>query len=150
MKRFSVVALVGTALLAGACASQMDGGMSPGMAKKSLYDRLGQKPAITAVVEDFVANVAADPRINKRFAGANIPRLKTMLVDQICEATGGPCKYTGRDMKSSHTGMMITEAEWTATVEALVKTLNKYKVPEQEQKELLGILGPMKPDIVGI
>ena len=102
MKRFSVVALVGIGLLAGACASQMDGGTTSGMAKKSPYDRLGQKPAITAVVDDFVGNVAADPRINKRFANTNIPRLKTMLVDQICEATGGPCKYTGRSMLDTH------------------------------------------------
>jgi len=58
---------------------------------KSLYDRLGEKPAITAVVEDFVARVAADSRINGKFANANIPRLKSMLVDQICQASGGPC-----------------------------------------------------------
>jgi hemoglobin len=119
-------------------------------AKASLYDRLGGLPYIQAVVDDFVANVAADDRINKRFEKTNIPVLKKHLVDQVCEASGGPCKYTGRDMKSSHTGMMITEAEWTATVEALVKTLNKYKVPEQEQKDLIGIIAPMKPDIVGI
>src|SRR5712691_2903525 len=78
------------------------------MADKSLYDRLGGKDAITAVVDDFVDRVAADNRINKFFAKANVPRLKMMLVDQICEATGGPCKYTGRDMKSAHKGMGIT------------------------------------------
>ena len=114
-----------------------------------LYDRLGGLPYIQAVVDDFVANVAADSRINKRFEKTNIPVLKKHLVDQICEASGGPCKYTGRDMKSSHTGMMITEAEWTATVEALVKTLDKYKVAEREKNEVLGLLAPMKPDIVG-
>ena len=72
------------------------------MADKSLYERLGGKKAITAVVDDFVGRVAADKRINGFFAGANVPRLKMTLVDQICEATGGPCKYTGRDMKSAH------------------------------------------------
>ena len=149
MKRFSVVPLVGIGLLAGACASQMDGGMTSGMAKKSLYDRLGQKPAITAVVDDFVANVAADNRINKRFANTNIPRLKTMLVDQICEATGGPCKYTGRSMLDTHRGMNITDAEFNALLEDLVKSLNKFKVPPGEQKELLTALGGMKGDIVG-
>jgi hemoglobin len=118
--------------------------------KPSLYERLGGLPYIQAVVDDFVANVAADDRINKRFEKTNIPVLKKHLVDQICEATGGPCKYTGRDMKTSHTGMKITEAEWNATVEALVKTLDKYKVPEREKNELLGLIGPMKPDIVGI
>ena len=68
--------------------------------RDSLYDRLGRLPYIQAVVDDFVANVAADNRINKRFEKTNIPVLKKHLVDQICEASGGPCKYTGRDMKS--------------------------------------------------
>ena len=116
----------------------------------SLYERLGGLPYIQIVVDDFVANVAADDRINKRFEKTNIPVLKKNLVDQICQASGGPCKYTGRDMKTTHTGMKITEAEWNATVEALVKTLDKYKVGEREKNDLLGLLGSMKGDIVGI
>jgi hemoglobin len=118
--------------------------------KASLYERLGGLPYIQIVVDDFVANVAADDRINKRFEKTNIPVLKKHLVDQICQASGGPCKYTGRDMKTSHTGMKITEAEWNATVEDLVKTLDKYKVPEQEKNDLLALLGSLKADIVGI
>jgi hemoglobin len=118
--------------------------------KASLYERLGGLPYIQIVVDDFVANVAADDRINKRFEKTNIPVLKKHLVDQICQASGGPCKYTGRDMKASHTGMKITEAEWNATVEDLVKTLDKYKVPEREKNDLLGLLGSLKADIVGI
>jgi hemoglobin len=118
------------------------------MAKKSLYDRLGGKPAIQAVVDDFIGNVAADARINQRFAGANIPRLKTRLVDQICEAGGGPCKYTGQSMKDAHTGMKITDGEFGALVEDLVKSLDKLKVPTQEKGELLSALGGMKGDIV--
>jgi hemoglobin len=126
-------------------------GMATGAttATPSLYQRLGGKPAITAVVDDFVANVAADSRINERFANTNIPRLKNMLVEQICEATGGPCKYTGRDMKSAHRGMKITDAEFNALVEDLVKSLDKFKVPAKEKGELLAALGGMKPDIVG-
>ena len=116
--------------------------------KKSLYERLGGKPAIQAVVDDFIANVAADNRISKRFAKTNIPRLKTLLVDQICEATGGPCKYTGRSMKATHTGMKVTEAEFNALVADLVKSLDKFKVPGQEKNELLTALGGMKGDIV--
>lgn len=115
----------------------------------SLYERLGGKPAIQAVVDDFIANVAADNRINARFANANIPRLKENLVNQVCAGTGGPCAYAGRDMKSAHAGMNITEAEFGALVEDLVKTLDKFKVPTAEKNELLGILGPMKKDIVG-
>lgn len=118
------------------------------MADKSLYDRLGGKPAITAVVDDFVGRVAADNRINGKFANANIPRLKAMLVDQICQASGGPCTYAGRDMKSAHAGMGITGGEFDALVGDLVATLNKFKVPEREKSELLGALGPMKGDIV--
>jgi hemoglobin len=117
-------------------------------ADKSLYDRLGGKPAITAVVDDFVARVAADTRINGKFANANIPRLKTMLVEQICQASGGPCTYTGRDMKSTHAGMGITGQEFDALVGNLVAALNKFKVGEREKNELLGALGPMKSDIV--
>ncbi|MFN3749932.1 MAG: group I truncated hemoglobin [Thiobacillus sp.] len=116
--------------------------------QKNLYDRLGGKPAIQAVVDDFIGNVAADQRINGFFANTNIPRLNSMLVDQICEATGGPCKYTGRDMKTAHAGMGVTEAHFNALVENLVKSLNKFKVPEKEKTELLTALAAMKGDIV--
>jgi len=134
---------LGMALLLAACQ-----GMAP-MQQKSLYERLGGKDAITAVVDDFVANVAADNRINRFFARTNIPNLKRNLVDQICQATGGPCAYTGRDMRTAHKGMGITDADFNALVEDLQKSLNKFKVPEKEQGELLGILGPLKPQIVG-
>ena len=118
------------------------------MADKSLYERLGGKEAITAVVDDFVGRVAADKRINGFFAKANVPRLKMMLVDQICEATGGPCKYTGRDMKSTHQGMGITNADFDALVGDLVASLDKFKVGGREQQELLATLGPMRKNIV--
>jgi hemoglobin len=119
-----------------------------GAGEKSLYDRLGGKDAITAVVDDFVANVAADARINAFFANADIPGLKTKLVDQICEASGGPCKYTGKNMKEAHTGMGVKEEHFGALVEDLVKSLDKFQVPEKEKGELLGALGGMKGDIV--
>ena len=119
------------------------------MMQKSLYDRLGGKDAITAVVDDFVGNVAGDKRINGFFARADIPRLKRNLVDQICSATGGPCVYTGRDMKTAHKGMGITDADFNALVEDLTKSLNKFNVPAKEQSDLLAILGPLKPQIVG-
>jgi hemoglobin len=93
-------------------------------ADKPLYERLGGKPAITAVVDDFVARVAADRRINRFFANTEIPPFKAKLVDQICEASGGPCKYTGKDMKTSHAGMGVTEADFNALVEDLVATLD--------------------------
>lgn len=125
--RRGIGGLMAVALLAAGCAG---GAM---MEKKSLYDRLGGKPAIQAVVDDFIGNVAGDSRIKKRFASANIPRLKTMLVDQICEATGGPCKYTGQSMKVAHAGMKVTDGEFGALVEDLVKSLDTFKAPAQEK-----------------
>jgi hemoglobin len=142
LRKLAMPAVLGMALLLAACQTTM----AP---QKSLYERLGGKDAITAVVDDFVANVAADKRINGYFAKTNIPNLKRNLVDQICSATGGPCTYTGRDMKTAHKGMGISDADFNALVEDLQKTLSKFKVPDKEQGELLGILGPLKPQIVG-
>jgi len=142
-----VVAALAAAVLMAGCSSSMDSGKP--MAQASLYERLGGKPAITAVIDDFVGNVAGDARINKRFANADIPRLKARLVDQVCEAAGGPCKYTGASMRDAHTGMKITDGEFGALVEDLVKSLDKFKVPAKEKNELLGALGSMKGDIVG-
>ena len=143
----TVMVALAAAVFALGCSSSMDSGKPMGQA--SLYERLGGKPAITAVVDDFVGNVAGDTRINKRFANADIPRLKARLVDQVCEASGGPCKYTGASMRDAHKGMNITDAEFGALVEDLVKSLDKFKVPAKEKNELLGALGGMKGDIVG-
>ena len=145
VRRILVVAALGMALLAG-CATTEQKPMAA--QEKSLYERLGGKEAITAVVDDFVGRVAADNRINSFFATTDIPRLKMNLVSQICEASGGPCKYTGRDMKTTHHGMGITNAQFDALVGDLVATLDKFKVPEKEKNELLSVLGPMRKDIV--
>lgn len=115
---------------------------------KSLYDRLGGEASIKAVVDEFVANVGADARINSYFANADLDRLKGHLVNQIGEASGGPQHYTGRDMKTAHAGMGIDEPAFNALVEDLVKALDKFAVPEKEKSELLAVLGPMKADIV--
>jgi hemoglobin len=120
---------------------------------KTLYERLGGKKSITAVVDEFVGRVAADSRINSFFkaTAADPKRLasfKKKLVDQICQAGGGPCKYTGKDMKSAHAGMGISGADFNALVEDLVGALDKFKVGDKEKNELLGVLGPMKSDIV--
>jgi hemoglobin len=119
-------------------------------ANKSLYDRLGGKAAITAVVDTFVSHVAADKRINKKFAKSNIPRVKSEIVDQVCAATGGPCNYTGRTMKDAHKNMKVTNGEFDALVEDLTTALNDYKVPDREKNELLTTLGTMRADIVEV
>ena len=120
---------------------------------KTLYDRLGGKKAITAVVDEFVGRVAADTRINSYFAATasdpqRLASFNMKLVDQICQASGGPCKYMGKDMKSAHMGMGISGPEFGALVSDLVGALDKFKVGEKEKGELLGVLGPMKPQIV--
>jgi len=115
----------------------------------SLYERLGGLDAITAVVDSFSARCCAgDDRISGKFARTDIPRLRKMLVDQVCEATGGPCAYTGRDMREAHAAMGVTAGEFDALVDDLVATLDEFDVPKAEQDELLGLLGPMRGDIV--
>jgi len=116
----------------------------------SLYERLGGIDSITAVVHDFRDRVAGDSRINQKFARTDLARLTKMLIDQVCEATGGPCKYTGRSMKEAHAGMNVTAGEFNALVEDLVATLNHFKVGKSEQDELLGVLGPLMPEIVEV
>ncbi len=116
----------------------------------SLFDRLGGKAAITAVVADFRKRVEKDARINAKFARSDLPRLEAMLLDQVGEATGGPFRYTGRNMREAHQGMGVTTGEFNARVEDLVATLNGFKVPKAEQDELLGILGPLKTEIVEV
>ena len=114
----------------------------------SLYVRLGKKEAITAVVHEFIGRVAADARIKHRFFNTDIPKLERLLVELVCMATGGPCKYSGVDMETSHAGMEIVEEEFTALVEDLAGALDKFSVPAREKGELLGALGPMGPQII--
>jgi len=118
--------------------------------EKSLYDRLGGLPAITAVTDEFIARVAADTRINAKFAKTNIPRIRLHLIEQLCMVTGGPCVYTGNSMPKTHKNMKVTEGEFNALVEDLVGALNKFNVPEKEKNDLLGILGPLKSQIVEV
>lgn len=115
---------------------------------KTLYERLGGQPAVSAVIDDFAGRVLADTRINKKFAKSDPARLVANLKDFVCSATGGPCKYTGNNMKVAHHNMGVTQGEFGALVEDLVATLDKFKVPAKEKGELLGALGPLGPDIV--
>lgn len=131
----------------------MAAGAQKAAKEKSLYDRLGGKKAITAVVDEFVGRVAADNRINHFFAAtasnpAQLASFKMKLVDQICEASGGPCKYTGKDMKTAHRGMGISSADFNALVEDLVGALDKFSVGPTEKNQLLSVLGPMQGQIV--
>jgi hemoglobin len=116
----------------------------------NLYERLGGKEAINMVVKDLLANGIADPRLNPRMSKMDGARCERQLTDLLCQATGGPCKYNGRDMKTAHTGAKVTETEWQAFAENLMKTFDRFNVPERERNDLLQMLLPMKADIVGL
>jgi hemoglobin len=127
--------------------------MAWAQAKDALYKSLGGKKAITAVVDLFVGNVAADTKINSFFKAdvadpKKLAHFKMELVNQICQAAGGPCKYTGKSMKEAHAGMGITSGDFDALVGDLVAALDKAGVKPEDKMALLGVLGPMKPEIV--
>jgi hemoglobin len=118
----------------------------------SLYKRLGGYDALAAVTDDFLGRLATDPQIGRFFKGTSADsqkRIRQHIVDFLCNATGGPCAYVGRDMKTAHTGLNITEDDWNASVKHLVATLDKFKVPEREKNEVLGAISGLKGDIVG-
>jgi hemoglobin len=119
--------------------------------EQSLYKRLGGYDAIAAVTDDFIGRLATDKSLQRFFVGhskESLGRIRQLVVDQLCNATGGPCVYIGRDMKSSHQGMGISEADWNTAVGHLVATLDKFKVPDREKKEVLGAVSTFKNDIV--
>jgi hemoglobin len=120
---------------------------------RSLYERLGGKPAIQAVASDLVDRILADPRVNKWFTHAaasveNTNSYKANLADFLCRSTGGPCQYTGPDMVAAHKGRGVTNEAFNAVAEDLVATLDKFKVPEKEKSEVLKLVGGLKPAIV--
>jgi hemoglobin len=118
----------------------------------TLYQRLGGYDAIAAVTDDFITHLATDPQLGRFFTGLSNDsklRVRQHVVDFLCVATGGPCKYTGRDMKTAHTGLNISEADWNTSVKYLVGTLDKFKVPEKEKSDVLTAIGGLKGDIVG-
>jgi hemoglobin len=125
----------------------------------SAGQRLSKKPrrfiggydAIAGVTDDFIGRLVADKQLGRFFGGVSDDskkRIRQLVVDQICAATGGPCIYIGRSMKASHEGLGITEADWQLAVGHLVATLDKFKVPQKEKDELLAAVSSLKPDIV--
>lgn len=123
-----------------------------GASQDSLYKRLGGYDALAAVTDEFVGRLATDPKESRFFVGLSTDskvRVRQHVVDFLCVATGGPCKYTGRDMTTAHTGLGITEEDWTISVKALVDTLNKFKVPAREQQEVINAVASLKNQIVG-
>jgi len=122
--------------------------------ERSLYDRLGGVYAIAVVVDDFLDRVVDDPVLNAnpriKEARDRVPKagLKYRVTELVCQVTGGPCTYTGRSMKDSHAHLNITEKEWQALLHDFRQSLEKFKVPEKEQQELIAIVESTKKDIV--
>jgi hemoglobin len=121
---------------------------------KSLYDRLGGGGAIHALAESWVVRMGGDDRINGKFVRTDLPRIKKevgdQLANQLCEATGGPCTYTGRSMRETHAGMKITAGVFDVVMQHLGAVLDELHVPKAEQDELVGVLQPMRDDIVEV
>jgi hemoglobin len=117
--------------------------------ENSLFDRLGGKAAITAVVSQFVDYNSSDKIIGKRWNPDNTENLKLYLTELVCNATGGDCIYTGQPMDVAHAGLKITDDEFNRVAANLVKALDKFKVPEKEKGELLTIIGSLKDQVVG-
>lgn len=119
--------------------------------QKSLYHRLGGYDALAAVTDDFIGRLATDKEIGRFFVGASDDskkRIRQLVLDQLCQATGGPCVYIGRDMKTAHKGLKITEKDWDISVKHLVATLDKFKVPDREKHEVLTAISSLKKEIV--
>ena len=118
---------------------------------KSLYQRVGGYDVIASVVDDFLNQLGADPAF-KRFGQGrsmnSLGRARQLIVDQVCNLSGGPCLYIGRDMKPSHGGLAITDAEWESSGQKLLNSLKKFKVSEPDQKEFMAMIEKLRPDIV--
>ena len=126
----------------------------PSAAKAPLYERLGGLRGITMVVDDFIDCLVVNETLNRNPAidagrqSSPPPYLKFQVSQMVCQATGGPCKYTGRGMKESHVHLNITEREWNVMAGEFQRSLDKFKVPAAEQEELFAIVGTTMPDIV--
>ena len=119
--------------------------------EKSLYQRLGGYDAIAGVSDDFIGRLATGKLLSRFVVGLSVDsqkKLRQHLVDFLCNATGGPCLYLGRDMKTVHTGLGITEADWTEGVNALVATLDHFKIAKKEKADVLAAVSGLKKDIV--
>src|SRR5262249_36240527 len=126
------------------------------LSRKSLWNRLGGEPAVKAVVHDFVALAASDAKVDFTRGGQykidadGVANLEKLLVQFVSAASGGPLKYAGRDMKTTHASMKITEAQFNAIAGDLIAVLKKYKVPQGKIDELVGAVATTKKDIVEV
>ena len=121
------------------------------MSKITLYERLGGYDAISAVANDLVPRLQADPQLARfwQHRGEDgVKREKQLLIDFLCSSAGGPLYYTGRDMKTSHIGMKISERDWSALLGHLNATLEAFRVPQAERAEVVAFVQSTKTDVV--
>ena len=121
------------------------------MSKTTLYERLGGYDAISAVANDLVSRLQADSQLARfwQHRGEDgVKREKQLLIDFLCSSAGGSLYYTGRDMKTSHKGMKISESDWSALLGHLNATLEAFQVPQAEREEVVAFVQSTKPDIV--
>ena len=119
--------------------------------EKSLYERLGGYDMIARVVNDYVSSIRADPQFSRLSGGRSTDsknRAVQLNIDILCVLTGGSCYYMGRDMKTAHSGLGITESEWEANMRYIAEALDKSRVPKKEKEEVLTIVEGLKRDIV--
>ena len=116
--------------------------------QQPLYQRLGGEPVVTAIVDSFIERFADDTRVAPTFAKTDIPKFRKLLIEQICNLTGGGCPYTGRTMPQSHEGLHITESQFNAIVEDLEDAMNRQRIPIELQNELIATLAPLREGII--
>ena len=148
MQRRLIGSLLAVALLVAALGSAPT---AAAQSKDSLYKRLGGYDALAAVTDDFIKGLATDPKISRFFVGASDntkAKIRQLVLDQLCAATGGPCVYIGRDMRTAHKGLGITEEDWNISVKILMGVFDKFKVKERERKDVVAALSGLKADIV--
>lgn len=116
--------------------------------ESSLYQRLGGEAGVEKIVDGVLYGIEHDQSIVHHFADTDIPRFRRLLIEQFCELSGGPCKYTGVSMQESHTGFQITQAHFDALVNHLISAMQQQKVPTEAQNEFLAMLAPMYKDVV--
>ncbi len=121
---------------------------SPLSFAQSLYQQLGEQQGIETIVEEMLYRVGGDERIAHHFDGVDIMRVHKLISEQVCDLSGGPCDYSGEDMKTSHRNMGVDNADFNALVEHLIAAMEKEDVPVSAQNQLLGVLAPMHGDIV--
>lgn len=141
----AAVAVLALGALLGATACAPSAPLAP---TPSLFARLGGMDNVTAVVDGFVAQVAADPRSKRTFAGVNLSRLKASVVSHICSLSGGPCKYAGDSMALAHRGMALTNEELQVMGEYVDQALRRRGVAREDREELETILDKLAGEVL--